>query len=79
MEQIIPLFVIASLEHDCYNGVKSSYLDGDPTLVNYELLVLGSLLSSKGTRQQALGLPSPTPSVTSNQVSDAPYLSPTKV
>ena len=38
IDRIIPLFVIASLDHDSYPGVKSRYLAGDTTLVNSDLL-----------------------------------------
>ena len=34
MENIIPLFDILSLDHDCYPGVKIYYLAGNPVLVN---------------------------------------------
>ena len=34
MENIIPLFDILSLDHDCYPGVKICYLSGNPVLVN---------------------------------------------
>ena len=71
MEKIIPLFAIASLDHDCYPGVKSRYLAGNPTLINCNLLDLSGLISRKETRQQALELLRSTPLYTSNRVSDA--------
>ena len=71
MEKIIPLFSIEILDHACYPGVKSRYLAGKPALVNCNLLDLSSLISSKDTRQQALGLPSSTPPSTENHVSNS--------
>ena len=50
IDRIIPLFAIASLDHDRYPGVKSRYLTGDTALVNCDLLQLRGLLSSKETR-----------------------------
>ena len=44
--RIIPLFAIASLDHERYPGVKSHYLAGDTALVNCDLLQLSGLLSS---------------------------------
>ena len=71
MEKIIPIFTIASLDHNCYPGVKIRYLTGDPALVKCNLIDLRSILSSEYTRQQALGLPSSTPPPTVNRVSYA--------
>ena len=34
IDRIIPLLVIASLDHERYTGVKSRYLAGDTALVN---------------------------------------------
>ena len=50
-DRIIPLFVIASLYHERYPGVKSRYLAGDTTLVNFDLLHISGLLSSEEKRQ----------------------------
>ena len=47
IERIIPLFAIASHEHEMYPGVKSHYLAGDTALVNCDLLQLSGLLSSE--------------------------------
>ena len=54
MEKIIPIFIIASLDHDCYPGVKSRHLDGDPALVNCDLLIINGKLLSEETRQQEM-------------------------
>ena len=51
IEHIIPLFAIASLDHERYPGVKSRYLTGDTALVNCDLLQLSGLLSSEEKRQ----------------------------
>ena len=56
IERIIPLFAIASLEHERYPGVRSSYLAGDTALINCDLLQISGVLSSEETRQQALGI-----------------------
>ena len=58
MKRIILLFAIDLLDHYRYPGVNSRYLAGDFTLVNCDLLKLRGLLSSKETRQRALGVPS---------------------
>ena len=50
MDKMIPLFTIASLDHDRYPGVNIRYLAGDPALVNCNLLDLIGLISSKETR-----------------------------
>ena len=34
IDHIIPLFAIASLDHEMYPGVKNRYLAGDTALVN---------------------------------------------
>ena len=75
MEQIINFFDIASLNHDRYPGVRGRYISGDLSLVKCNLLGIRRFLLSKETRKQFLGLPPPIPSVTENQVSNAPYLS----
>ena len=72
MDQMIPLFAIASLDHERYTGMKRRYLAGGPALVNCDLLGISRLLSIEEIRQKSLGLPSPTPPFTSNHVSDAP-------
>ena len=73
MERIIPLFAIASLDHDHYPGVNSRYLTGNAALVNCNLLEIISLLYSKDTRQCALGITSAPPSTTvANRVSSTP-------
>ena len=54
IDHIIPLFAIASLDHERYPVVKSRYLAGDTALVNCDLLQLSSLLSSEETRQHGL-------------------------
>ena len=64
IERIPPLFAIGSLDHDRYPGAKSRYLAGDAALVNLDLLKLSGLLSSKETRQHALGISSSPPSTT---------------
>ena len=45
----IPLFAIASLDHDRYPGVKSRYLAGEAALVKGDLLQLSGLLYSEET------------------------------
>ena len=71
IDHIIPLFVIASLDHERYPGVKIHYLAGETALVNCDLLQPSSLLSSKVTRQRALGITAVPPYTTSvNRVSD---------
>ena len=65
INRIIPLFAIASIDHDRYPGVKSCYLAGETALVNCELLQLIGLLSSEETRQRALGITATPPSNTS--------------
>ena len=67
IEHIIPLFSIASLDHDRYPGVKSCYLAGDAALVNCGLLELSGLLSSEDTRQCALVIPNAPPSTKSRE------------
>ena len=47
IDRIIPIFAIASLDHERYPGVKSCYLAGYTTLVNCDLLQLSGLLSSE--------------------------------
>ena len=64
-DNIIPLFAIASIDHDRYPGVKRRYLTGDTALVNCDLFQLSGLLSSEETRQRALGIPAIPPSTTS--------------
>ena len=49
MECIIPMFAVASLDHDRYPGVNSRYLAVDAALVNCDLLKLSGLLSSTET------------------------------
>ena len=56
IDHIIPLFGIASLDHESYLGVKSRYFAVDTALVNCDLLQLSGLLSSEETRQRALGI-----------------------
>ena len=71
IDRIIPLFAIASLEHERYPGVKSCYLAVDTTLVNCGLLQLIGLLSSEETRQRTLGLPNIPPTTNiENRVSN---------
>ena len=68
---IIPLFAIASLDHKRYPVLKSRYLAGDTALFNCNLLQLSGLLSSKETRQRALGITAVPLSTTSvNRVSN---------
>ena len=50
IDHIIPIFMIASLDHERYPGVKSCYLAGDTALVNCDLLQLSGLLSSEEMR-----------------------------
>ena len=50
MDQIIPLFVIASLDHERYPGMKIRYLVGNTALVNFNLLDISVLLSIEDTR-----------------------------
>ena len=47
IDRTIPLFGIASLNHERYSGVKSCYLAGDTALVNCDLLQLSGILSSE--------------------------------
>ena len=71
IDRIIPLFAILSLDHERYPVVKSRYLAGDTALVNCDLFQLSGLLSSKETRQRALGLTNIHPSTTiANRVSN---------
>ena len=73
IDRIIPLFAIASLEHDQYPGVKSRYLARYTALLNCNLLQLSSLLSSEETRQRVLVIPNAPPSNTiANCVSNTP-------
>ena len=65
IDHIIPLFAIASLDHERYPGVKSCYLAGHTALVNCNLLQLSGLLSSEETRQHPLVIPAITTSTTS--------------
>ena len=65
IDRIIPLFEIASLDYERYSGVKIRYLSGDTVLVNCNLQHISSLLSSKETRQKALGITSVLLSTTS--------------
>ena len=53
MEQIIPLFSIAGLDHNQYPGVTIRYLVSDPALVNCNLLDISGLVYGKDTRQQS--------------------------
>ena len=69
MDKMIPLFTIASLDHDRYPGVRSQYLAGNSALVNCNLLDLRGLLSSKYTRQQSLVITKSTPPASANHVS----------
>ena len=46
IDRIIPLFAIASLDHERYTVVKIQYLAGDTALVNFDLLHISCLLSS---------------------------------
>ena len=50
IDRIIPLFAIASIDHERYPGVKSCYLAGYTALVNCDLLQLSGLLSSEEMR-----------------------------
>ena len=53
--------------------MNSRYLMGDSALVNFDLLEISGLLSSKETQQHALGIPSAPPSTTfTNSVSNTP-------
>ena len=73
IDRIIPLFAIASLEHDQYPVVRSRYLVGDTALVNCDLLQLSGLLSSEETRQRDLGILNAPPSNTiANSFSNTP-------
>ena len=56
--------------------MKRWYLEGNPTLVNCNLLDLIGLLSIEETRQQSLGLPSSTPPATFNRGYDSQSQSP---
>ena len=71
LDQIIPLFAVASLDHDHYPGVNIWYLAGEPALIKCNLLDISGLLSSKDTRHKSLGLPISTPPATVNRMSDA--------
>ena len=51
IDRIVPPFAIASLDHKRYPGMKSRYLVGDTSLVNWDLLKLSGLLSREETRQ----------------------------
>ena len=80
MERVVSLFTIASLDHDGYTGVKGHYFSGEAALVNCYLLKLSSLLSSKETRQWALGIPIAPPSTTiPNRVSNTPTTPPPRI
>ena len=71
IDRLILLFLIASLNHKGYPGVKSRYLVGDSALVNCDLRQLSGILSSEETKQRALGIPAISPSTTSaNRVSN---------
>ena len=70
MEQIIPLFAIAGLDHNQYPGVTIRYLASDPALVNCNLIGLSILITIKETSVQALVLPRSTPPATANRVSN---------
>ena len=70
MEQIIPLFSIAGLDHNQYPGVTIRYLASDPALVNCNLLDISGLVYGKDTRQQSLILLSSTHMAMVNCVSD---------
>ena len=72
MDKIIPLFTIASLDHDRYPRVKSRYLVGNAALKNCNLLDLSVLLPSEETCQKDLGLTRSTPPATTNRVSNTP-------
>ena len=50
IERIIPIFAIASFDHDCYPGGKSCYLTGDAALVNCDLY--NSVVSCPAKRQE---------------------------
>ena len=67
MDQIIPLFVIASLDHYVYPSIKIRYLAGDPVLVGCDLLGFSGILSSKDIRHQVLGLHTYAPMVTAKR------------
>ena len=69
MENITPLFTIASLDHSRYPRIKSQYLARDMYLVHCDLLSLIGLLSSEEIRHQALGLPMYIPRVTEKRMS----------
>ena len=56
VDRIIPLFAIASLDHERYPGVNIRYLAGDTALFNCDLLHISSLLSSEEKIKQALGI-----------------------
>ena len=71
IDRIIPLFAIASLDHEIYPGAKIRYLAGDTGLLNCDLLQLSVLQSSEETRQQVLGITTTPLSTTSvNHVSN---------
>ena len=61
---IIPLFEIASLDHERYPGVKCCYLAGDTALVNCDLLQLIGILPSE-EKKRAQEIPAIPPSTTS--------------
>ena len=80
MEHIIPLFAIASLDHDRYPCVKSRYFAVEAALVNWHLLEFSGLFSSENTRQRALGIPSaPLSTTVANRVSNTPTQPPPTV
>ena len=71
IDHIIPLFAVASLDHERYPGAKIRYLVGDTALVNCYVLQLIGQLSSEETRQRALGITATPLSTTSvNRVSN---------
>ena len=71
IDHIIPLFAIASIDHERYPVVKSRYLAGYTVLVNCDLLQPRGLLLIEETRQRALGIPAIPLSTTSvNRVSN---------
>ena len=71
MDQIIPLFSIASLHHGRYPSMKSQCLAGYPTLINCNLQDLSGIPSREDNRQKALVIPISTPPATVNRVSNA--------
>ena len=71
IDRIIPLFAIASLNHERYPGVKICYLAGHTAMVNYALLQISGIFSMEETRQRALGIPAiPLPTTSANCVSN---------